>query len=322
MGLRLVALAAALSLIAGLATPAAAAPKRAKAKTTATPPPPDPPPEPPAPPPPEPPAPPPPEPTKEPAKERKALRVAVYELKIEGVDPRVGTIVTDAIVAELRKLQRVSVVSMDEVRAMLDLEAQKQLVGCAQESCAAEIAEALGVDGVVIGNLANVGDENVFGLRRIDQLEARTLGQVSRRLTAAGGEEFLAAVGPAIEELFPGFPLRPGFERGVAKEVALRLNPPPLPPIVFWSTAGTTAVVGVAALGALGLNVKTWADNSGRLENATSQRIAATDVKAEQELIDQTFWASVVLGGGVAVGTASSVVVALFTDWKGYGEDL
>ena len=61
---------------------------------------------------------------------RKALRIAVYDLQLDGVDERVGHVVTDALVDELRKLQKVSVVSMVEVRAMLDVEAQKQLVGC------------------------------------------------------------------------------------------------------------------------------------------------------------------------------------------------
>src|SRR5207253_3240205 len=86
-------------------------------------------------------------------------RIAVYDFELSGIDKRVGRVVTDATVAELRKLQGVSVVGMDEVRAALDMEAQKQLVGCSSESCVAEIAEALGVDGVVIGQLAQVGDE-------------------------------------------------------------------------------------------------------------------------------------------------------------------
>lgn len=254
--------------------------------------------------------------------ERKTLRLAVYELKAEGVDPRVARIVGEAVVAELRKLQHVSVVSMDEVRAMLDMEAQKQIVGCSDESCAAEIAEALGVDGIVIGNLAVIAGQRVFGLRRIDQREAKTLGQVSQRLDDAGGEEFLAAIGPAVAQLFAEFPLRAGVERGVPKAVGMRLNPPPLPPAVFWTVAGTTAAVGVTTAAVLGVNVATWRQNTVKLANATASNPAdGRELKSEQDLIDQTFWASLALGSGVALGTGAATVVALFTDWNGYGND-
>jgi hypothetical protein len=86
---------------------------------------------------------------------KRFLRVAVYDLSVDGVEPRVGRFVTDAFVAELRKLEGVSVVAMDEVRAMLTHEAQKELVGCHEgASCLSEIGDALGVDELVVGSLA------------------------------------------------------------------------------------------------------------------------------------------------------------------------
>src|SRR5262249_9623260 len=82
-------------------------------------------------------APPPPAPAPEPPKEpaRKIERVAVYDLEVTDVEPRVARIVTDSVVAELRKLNGLSVVSMDEVRAMLQHESNKQLLGCTDASC-------------------------------------------------------------------------------------------------------------------------------------------------------------------------------------------
>ena len=62
----------------------------------------------------------------------------------------------------------------------------------------------------------------MFLVRRVDQRRAKVLGTVSKRLTAGSGEEFLAAIGPAIEELFPERELRAHTQRGVPKEVALR----------------------------------------------------------------------------------------------------
>lgn len=60
---------------------------------------------------------------------KRPLCLAVYDLDGAGIEPHVGRVVTSSVVEELRKLQRVSVISMDEVRAMLDREAQKQLMG-------------------------------------------------------------------------------------------------------------------------------------------------------------------------------------------------
>src|SRR5437762_2364875 len=46
--------------------------------------------------------------------QQKALRLAVYPLKAEGVDEKVAALATDGVATEIRKLQHVSVVAMDE----------------------------------------------------------------------------------------------------------------------------------------------------------------------------------------------------------------
>ncbi len=162
------------------------------------------------------------------------LRAAVYDLKLEGIEKNIGSVVTDSLLAEVRKLQGISAIGMDEIRDMLSHETNKQIMGCdSSEECLAEIAGALGVDVVITGSLSKVGDGHVINLRRINQEQAKVEGVFNQRLKAGSGQEFLLSVGPAIEQLFPERALRSGTERGVAKEVALRLDPPPLPPIAF-----------------------------------------------------------------------------------------
>ena len=63
----------------------------------------------------------------------KAVRVAVYDLAATDVPPPIVQVVTEAVTEEVRKLEGVAVVSMSEIRAMLDLEAQKQLTGCSDQ---------------------------------------------------------------------------------------------------------------------------------------------------------------------------------------------
>src|SRR5687768_8487792 len=125
------------------------------------------------------------------------VRVAVYDLAFDAaaVSPRAARLVTNLFVVELRKLQGISVVSMDEVRAMLDYEADKQLLGCTEgKACHSSVGEALGVDHIVVGELGVVGDVSTLSLRRIDQAAAKVVDSFAVRLTPEGGEEFLAAI--------------------------------------------------------------------------------------------------------------------------------
>src|SRR5690606_31599491 len=115
----------------------------------------------------------------------------------------------------------------------------------------------LGADILIIGGLATLNEQSILGLKRVDQRSARVEAQVTRTLAAADGEEFLAALGPVVAELFSERELREGAERGVDPQMAVRLNPPPLPVWSFWSAVVVTgaAAAGTAVAGAFwGLN--------------------------------------------------------------------
>lgn len=250
---------------------------------------------------------------------RRFTRVAVYQVKQIGLDDRLAVMMTASLTAELRKLTRTSVVGLDEVNTMLALEVEKQVTGCPDESCLAEIAEALGVDVLVTADIAAVGDERFVSVKRIDQREARVTGQISQRLTGAGGEEFLAVVGPAVEALFPEMPLKPGASRGVAPQLALRLNPPPLDPFVFWSGVSLTGA-SVVGTGVAGVVLFTTFRDFDALRSGASA--PGAELKTLQA--NTTQWSNAVLvGGGVSAGLAVATgVSALFVDWHGYRDDL
>lgn len=250
------------------------------------------------------------------------VRVAVQDLAVTDVDARVAQVVADSLLVELRKLEGVSVIGMDEVRAMLDQEAARQMTGCDDASCLADIAGALGAEILVVGSLARVGDEHVFGLRRIQQAEARVVGTVSRRLVAEDGEEFLAAIGPAVAELFPDYALRPGKERGVAEEEALRLNPPPLDPWAFYVAAGASGLV--LSLGSTALLLNLVLGGYYRLVTLPGlEKNPGTwaSLQGQQLLINATLGASAVLLGGAVLLAAGAGGLYPFVDWQGYGDD-
>ncbi len=255
-----------------------------------------------------------------PAGRTQALRVAVYDFELSGIDPAIGQVVTDSTLAEVRKLLGVSAIGMDEIRDMLSHEANKQILGCEDnESCLAEIAGALGVDELVSGKLSKVDEGTTFILRRIDQRRAKVAGVVNKRLTAGSGEEFLAAIGPAVEELFPERQLKPGAERGVPKEVALRLNPPPLP---MWATIGVggAAVAAGAAAGFFGLlTMESQSSYDDFAAKGLKSTIDGSELKKlENRLEGNALKTNIFLGtaGVLAIGAG---IMALFTDWYGYG---
>jgi hypothetical protein len=245
-------------------------------------------------------------------------RIAVYELETSDVNERWAPIVTAGLVQEIRKLQGVSVIGMDEVRAMLDHEAQRQLAGCdADSDCLAEIAGALGADTLVVGGMARVGDEHVLSLRAIEPQAAEVSGTWGARFPAENGEEFLVALGPAVEKLFPEHLLLPGKERGPAKEFGFRLNPPPLPPWGFWSAVSLTAAAGVVTT-ALGAGFA-WAffefDRLNHLPERRQSHVNEARQNAELLLNPALVAGGFTLALGLATGFAYP-----FTDFEGYAE--
>ncbi len=252
---------------------------------------------------------------------QRALRVATYDLETESVEPAVARVLTDSLVAELRKLERLSVIGMDEVREMLAHEVDKQLLGCnTDDSCLVELAGAIGADNLVTGKLVKVGDEYALVLRRTDQRQGAVVATVNRRLRVASDAELLLAVGPAVEELFPDTVLKPGAQRGVGDEIVLRLDPPPVPRWAFWTGAGAAggaAILG-ATFGLLARNAEARRDlyvARGQDEVIDAAELGRKTGRAEAfALTANVFFVS------AAVLAVATGVSAPFVDWQGHGE--
>ena len=153
--------------------------------------------------------------------------------------------------SEVRKIEGISAIGMEEITQMISMEAQKQMMGCeASESCLAQIAGALGVDELITGTLTELADGRVLMIRRIDQRRAKVIESVQERLRIGSGEEFLLAIGPSVKKLYAGRPYRPGTTAGVPDELVLRLNPPPvsswITESIGWTGLGLVAAAGLS----------------------------------------------------------------------------
>src|SRR5437762_656283 len=142
--------------------------------------------------------------------------MAVLQLAARNVSPELADLVSEALVQEAHKLAERRVVGMGEIRDLLGFERQRQLAGCTESECMAEIAGALGVDEVLSGSIGKLGDSWLLNLRRQNLHTSATIGQASARIVGGRGEEFLDAIGPLVEQLYPGVPLKWGVSRGAA----------------------------------------------------------------------------------------------------------
>src|SRR5688500_16256709 len=86
------------------------------------------------------------------------MKLALPGLQVVGIDPKLGAFYGEHFAQQLT-LRGARVTSTSEISALLGLERQKQLLGCSDEasSCMAELAKALGVDGLALGDVAKVG---------------------------------------------------------------------------------------------------------------------------------------------------------------------
>lgn len=171
------------------------------------------------------------------------LRVAVPGLR--------GVKLTDAEVefysehlAQNLRVSGIVVVTAREISTLLGIERQKQLLGCGENSCVAELANALGADAVVLGDIAKLDDAYQANVEVIAPADASVLAQGSRRAT--GQLESVDAVASLARELARGLLEKKG--RAVPAEL-FRVEKPPAPKAWTWvPLAGGAAVAGAGVL--------------------------------------------------------------------------
>lgn len=133
-----------------------------------------------------------------------AAQIVALDLKaVGGVPPRLAEALNPVLLTELSRREGMSVVSQADVRALLELEADKALLGCTDTSCMTDIAGSLGAELLATTTLSKVGSEYVVAMTLI-QVEG---AKVVRRSTgkARGGDEAASqALVMAVHELFRG----------------------------------------------------------------------------------------------------------------------
>jgi len=133
-------------------------------------------------------------------------RLAVLELKAEGASAELATTLSQVVAEQAGKTPGFDAISQAEISSLLNVEKQRQLLGCADESCLAEIGGALGAKLVLSGTLGKLEDSYVLSLQLLDTRRAKIQSRESRTVTGSL-EVLVAAAKDLTHRLLTGKPL-------------------------------------------------------------------------------------------------------------------
>jgi len=252
------------------------------------------------------------------------MRTLVRELRSKGAPPELVDAVGGIITVILAENEELDVLSGADLKELLAVEAEKQMVGCKDDgSCLAEIADALGAELVVYGEIAMLGSQINLTLRMIESKQARAVGSV---LVQAGSPEVLSKslrgeIGKLVERPIKAHRARvaafAAASSGTTTTTARASLPPaaeapaaPVGPSAGpWIVAGTGAGLAVAGGAAAGLALLPGA-MIAQAESAfaADPKRALDDAAYWQGWYDVTVPALLIGGGAAAVAGLAAIV--------------
>ena len=122
-------------------------------------------------------------------KQGETLELAVMPLAARGIAETTVDAMTQILSAELNQIEGVSVISRDDIRAMLDKGQLEAEMGCTDNlDCIVEIGAALGLSKLVAGSVGKIGDSYVISMQLIDTKKAQVDNRVVESFVGAQGE--------------------------------------------------------------------------------------------------------------------------------------
>jgi hypothetical protein len=126
----------------------------------------------------------------------------------DGVDEGLGSTIEEVLVAALGETGRFVVVDRNQIGDVLKLDAQKQALGCEDQSCIADVKNALDVQLIGSAHVGHIGSVSVVTLKLLDATSAaalvRTEETVPSDTALIGAAQTLA--GKAVHEIWPDVP--------------------------------------------------------------------------------------------------------------------
>lgn len=150
-------------------------------------------------------------------------KLAVLDVQPIGVESTEAIALGEAMTQELSKRGFFEVISSNDIRTLLGVDRQKQLLGCGDSSCTAELSGALGARFVLQATLTKLGDSMQLSVQMLDTTKAQSVARSVR----------LAKDARQLAELLPW---------SLAEATATPLPPAPSK-VLPWSLIGVGAAV-------------------------------------------------------------------------------
>lgn len=150
-------------------------------------------------------------------------------------------VVANLVAVKAASYPTLDVMTTTDVVRLMSLEADRQLLGCDDTSCAAEIADAMGANLVVFGDVSRLGSVLIVNLSLFDSDKAEPLGRVV--VQSVDERTLPGELDSKIEGLLANLP-----DVGAA---SITLTNAPLdegPAILPWTVAGGGALVFVTGI--------------------------------------------------------------------------
>jgi hypothetical protein len=128
------------------------------------------------------------------------LRLAVPPPTLQNVDAKAG----DFYALQLSQdfgAAGAKVITPKDMETVIGIERQRQLLACDESSCLAELAAALGADGVLIAAIGRFDGQWQVTMKIIETRQASTLAQFSRRVGSESA--VLDAISDGAREMVP-----------------------------------------------------------------------------------------------------------------------
>ena len=164
--------------------------------------------------------------------------VAVLDIQGTGISPELLPTLTEILTVEIAEIGLYKVIAGRDIQSMLGFERQKDVLGCTDAACLAEIGGALGVDRIVASHVGMVGSTYVVNIKLINIRQADTEGRVYE--TVRGESDALIQIvktaaqrllGPGSKAAIArGYTAKPAPPRATADSAPPAVAPPPPPP--------------------------------------------------------------------------------------------
>ncbi|HET6347270.1 MAG TPA: PEGA domain-containing protein [Myxococcota bacterium] len=229
---------------------------------------------------------------------------AVFDLKAQGLSEDAARNLTQLLAVELKKVEGTTVVSRDDINAMLQMQQQKDTLGCDSVACLAEIGGALGVDNLIVGDVGKVAERFVVTLRLLDVRKSRALARVNE--TFEGQEDqLLGAVRQAGRRLI-------GVDRDEAGGLAIATSQPQASVFLDGDLVGDSPLPPIKTLRAGKHAIRVSKD--GFIDWRSDVFVEAGNTTAVWSALDeapqrwyQKWWVWSVVGGVVAAGVGAGL---------------